>query len=87
VHWYQQGAAEGIVRFESEEAAAAGVARGEADGTLPIGDDKLPAKIALITGDAEQELIDKVSKLAAITYSQIVKNKQPIRKLPERPSL
>lgn len=59
------------MRFESEEAAAAGLARGDADGTLPIGDDKLPAKIALITGDAEQELIDKVSQLAAIADQEV----------------
>lgn len=50
------------MRFDSAESAQKGLARADAEGTIQLGegDDKRAAKLALITGDEEQALIDKV---------------------------
>lgn len=58
-----QGETEGFVRFDSAESAEKGLARADADGTVQLGqgDAQRAAKIALITGDEEQALVDKVT--------------------------
>ena len=48
------------MRFDGEASAAKALERADADGVLAIGDDKVPAKVSLVTGDAEQEIIAKV---------------------------
>lgn len=59
---FAQGDTEGFVRFDTAESAKTALAKADADGKVELvdGDDKRPAAIALITGDEEQALIDKV---------------------------
>jgi RNA binding motif len=57
-----QGDTEGFVRFDTAESAKTALAKADADGKVELvdGDYKRAAGIALITGDEEQTLIDKV---------------------------
>ena len=50
------------MRFDTAESAKTALAKADADGKVELvdGDDKRAAGIALITGDEEQALIDKV---------------------------
>ena len=57
-----QGDTEGFVRFDTADSAKTALAKADADGKVELvdGDAKRMAGIALITGDEEQALIDKV---------------------------
>lgn len=57
-----QGDTEGFVRFDTAESAQTALAKAGADGKVELvdGDDKRAAGIALITGDEEQALVNKV---------------------------
>ncbi len=59
-----QGASEGYVRFNDAESASKALDTAGADGKLAVGegDDAVQATIALVTGDAEQQLIDQASR-------------------------
>jgi RNA binding motif len=57
-----QGDTEGFVRFDTADSAKTALAKADTDGKVELvdGDDKRTAGIALVTGDEEQALIDKV---------------------------